>query len=104
MPLIKVRLRAVATVLILNRQARTSGIMTNDIKKYKFKSNIDLQIEVIALITLLASNKKHLFTRHCKLIDEELKLPTIPPERTFSKIIYTIFFACRQRETQTSFF
>ena len=38
--------------------------MTNDIKKYKFKSNIDLQIEVVPLLTLLSSNKKHLETPH----------------------------------------
>ena len=65
-----------AIVLILNRQSRASDIMTNDIKKYKFKSNIDLQIEVVALTTLLASNKKHVVTPHCNLIDEELKLPS----------------------------
>ena len=38
--------------------------MVNDIKKYKFKSDIDLQIEVVPLTTLLSSNKKYLVTPH----------------------------------------
>ncbi|MEP7127406.1 MAG: hypothetical protein ABI729_01005 [Chitinophagales bacterium] len=37
---------------------------TKDIKKYKFKSNTDLQIEIVPLATLLTSNKKHLITPH----------------------------------------
>jgi len=78
--------------------------MTNDIKKYKFKSNIDLQIEVVALTTLLVSNKKHLFTPHCNLIDEELKLPNDSARQNILKNHLHNFFACRQRETQTRFF
>ncbi len=38
--------------------------MPNDVKKYKFKSGIDLQIEVVPLTTLLTSNKQHLVTPH----------------------------------------
>ena len=38
--------------------------MVNDIKKYKFKSDIDLQIEVVSLTNLLSSNKKYLVTPH----------------------------------------
>ena len=78
--------------------------MTNDIKKYKFKSNIDLQIEVVALTTLLVSNKKHLFTPHCNLIDEELKLPNDSADRTFSKIIYKIFLLADREKHKQGFF
>jgi len=77
--------------------------MTNDIKKYKFKSNIDLQIEVVALTTLLVSNKKHLFTPHCNLIDEELKLPNDSARQNILKIIYTIFLLADREKYKQGF-
>ena len=51
-------------MLIWNCQQEMSDSMNDDIKKYNFKSNTDLQIEVVPLINLLASNKKHLVTPH----------------------------------------